>query len=125
MAFILIFICSMSCTIYLPQKNGISKEEALYKANKFLKELDFNLTEYEVNVTEHDKPWNRRIQKDNISSYHTERRKKLEDKVYWSVNYTLKKRETYNKDNITVRYGGGISVFIDEKTGEILTTYFE
>jgi hypothetical protein len=122
--FILIFAYITSCTSHMIQKDVVSKEDAIILSNNFIKKLGYNLNEYDFEITEHNKPWNNQIKKDNTSSYHTERRKKLENKVYWSVDYSVKRKESTNKKIIIKQYGGDISVYIDKKSGEILTTYF-
>lgn len=62
---------------------------------------------------------------DTTSLCPMETRKKLESKVYWIVDYSKKKIASKNKNTILKQYGGDISVFIDKKTGEILTTCVE
>jgi hypothetical protein len=123
--YILFFAYITSCTSYMIQKDVVSKEDSIFISNNFLKKLGYNLKEYDIKISEYNKPWNNRIKTDTSSLYPIETRKKLESKVYWRVDYSQKKIASKNRNTILKQYGGDISVFIDKMTGEILTAYVE
>ena len=86
----------------------IDQFKALQIAAKYSDELGYNTSLMKAKIEKYNIPKNRYLNDD--SEYSMVRRKLLEGKIYWTVYFTPKKKK-----------GGDICVFIDEKTGEIIS----
>lgn len=96
----------------------VTKEEAIEIATKEVIRLGKDIESMELKkISKHSQPWNRYFPKESKSQGIIAKKNILKDREYWAVSY-YKKR----KPGQSIK-GGGICVFIDSHTGEILTTY--
>ncbi len=105
--------CTMSDQPLNNCTKNLKKENAVKIASKYANELGYDIKSMEIKVLKYNQPYNKFLPKENKGLYATERRKKLEGKIYFAVKYNEK--EPYYK-------GGGICVFINANNGKILAT---
>jgi len=96
----------------------IKKEKAVEIANKEAIKLGCEIKSMDMQVDKYNVPWNLCLPKHSESRYVIEKQSKLANKEYWAVYYFYNPKKTE-----VIHKGGDICVFIDTKTGEIITTY--
>ena len=96
----------------------ITEKKAIEIANEEAIKLGYDIKSMDIKITKYNTPWNEYIPKDSKSEYIIERLNKLKNKEYWAVYYY------YDFKKIGMIYkGGDLCIFVDAKTGEIITTY--
>lgn len=122
----IIFRTLVSIIITIISANGImceerkivTKEEAIQIATKEVITLGKDINSMELKtISKHSQPWNRYFSKETKSQGIIVKKDMLKDREYWAVSYYKKRQPGQNIK------GGGVCVFIDSHTGEILTTY--
>jgi hypothetical protein len=95
----------------------ITNEQAMEIANKEAMRLGYDTKLMDVEIALGNVPWNKFFPKESASEYVRERQNKLKGKEYWAVWY-------HPSQGIgDLVKGGDVCIFIDSKTGEILTNY--
>ena len=109
----------------VPFKTNATEEENMLKqktiieiANKAINKLGYDTAAMEMELIFHEHPWNVFFPKESMSKYVVVRRNKLANKKYWAVYFY----KTVKKDG-PIYKGGDVCIFINAKTGDILTTY--
>lgn len=112
----LVMLSGISCTIRSPQNAKLNKDKIIEIANKKLEEKGYKLSEMKTLYEPSNKSWKEQFQylKD-IDSQILGRLEVLEGRDYQAVLYTPKEQ----------MLGGIFWVFVDRKTGEIITWYGE
>jgi hypothetical protein len=95
-----------------------TKERAVEIATKELVKLGYDMHKMAMRITRCGTPWNEWLPKDSTSEYVKERQKRLENREYWAVYCYPKPTSTEE-----LYLGGDICVFVDSKTGDVITTY--
>lgn len=115
----IIFISLLQFTSLLNVCEGdmkIIKEKIIEISNDEARRLGYDLDNMKSNATKHNTPWNECLPKDS-DDYEIERKKnELKNKEYWAVYYYL----DIAKVGIGHK-GGGLCIFIDSDSGEIIT----
>ena len=116
--FLTMFGCLFACIPMAKQRGNISYEQAIEIAGKEALRLGYDIKSMELQeISKHYDPWNNYLPRKSNSEYVLLRRDKLKGKEYWAVYYGRRRKPGRRGK------GGGICVFIDSATGEILTTY--
>jgi len=93
----------------------ITEKQAVEIANKEIEKLKYNVKDMEIKISRHSDPWNDYLPKEDNTEYFTTRKNKLSGKTYWAVYYSKAQKPG------TRTFGGDICIFIDAKTGDVLT----
>jgi hypothetical protein len=113
-----LFITNLSSdNVVLGEDSMLTNQKAIEIAENVAVKSGDNVKYYAVTITKHSAPWNIIYPKENNSESVLKEKNKLRDKEYWAVHY-YKQAEPG-----TVHKGGDICIFIDVKTGSVLTTY--
>lgn len=88
---------------------GLSEQEAIRIANREVERLGKNLVGLEVDI---DTTWGEYTRRNpRIMDHYPDAATKLKGRTFWALSYFPKR--------LTVR-GGGLTVFVDKRTGEII-----
>lgn len=95
---------------------SITKDNATSIASKKAIELGYDIKSMNLEVSLNNTPWNKCLPQYSGEPALDKMREKLANKEYWFVYYSPK---TQGKDEKI--FGGDLCIFIDSKTGEIIT----
>lgn len=93
------------------QNMTITKKMAVEVANKKAKELKYDIQRLDVDLDEQNSKWNNYLATSRIKDWQPELVAPLENKNYWAVYYGPR----------LFQYGGDLWVFVDKKSGEVIT----
>ena len=96
----------------------ITNDQAMEIANKEAMRLGHDTKLMDIEVTLNNVHWNKFFPKGSTSEYVRERQNKLKGKEYWAIWYHPS--QTIGGG---MAKGGDVCIFIDSKTGEVLTNY--
>lgn len=93
----------------------ISNEEAVRIASDEGKKLGYDVENMGIVAMKYTTPWNKYLPKDSESEDDIVRKQKLMNRKYWAVYFHMIPEPGYEIA------GGDFCIFIDVKTGEIIT----
>ena len=109
---IVIFLIFIKCGPHY-----ISQQEAASIAEREVISLGYDCGDMNCEISLHSEPWNKCLPKNSNYPYVLIRKRKLENRKYWMVYFY-----PISLNDIPVD-GGDIGIFVDAKTGEVLTNY--